>query len=182
MATVKRIVLGLMIGIVLTTGLGCATAKKVWVASPVVQTTDNSYYNARMEPITRGHDFFVSFRLVINNKTDKDLTIDWNKTRYIRNGRIYGGFVFKGIKPEDVKNSTIPKDTILAKATFSKEISPYKLLARAPVRDHSKGIAESAIQPGILPNGKNGILLVVRLNGKEIVEKIELDIVEKEAK
>jgi len=59
---------------------------------------------------------------------------------------------------------------------------PYKLLARAPIRDRGKGINESGIQPGILPNGENGILLVVKQNGKEIIEKITLNIEEKESR
>ena len=165
MDTTMRIVLGVMIGIALVIGQGCAPAKKVWVSNPMVQSTHNPYYNARIEPLTRDHDFFVSFRLTVNNKTDKNLTIDWNKTRYIHNGRTRDGFVFKGIKPEDVKNSTIPSDTILAGGFFLKEIMPYKLLARAPMRDRGKGMNESGIQPGILPNGENGILLVVRQRG-----------------
>ena len=132
-----KIILGVLIFTALLIHQGCAPAKKVWVSNPMVQSTQNPYYNARIEPLTRDHDFFVSFRLTVRNKADKNLVIDWNKTRYIHNGRTRGGFVFKGIKPEDVKNSTIPPDTILAGGFFSKEIMPYKLLARAPIRDPS---------------------------------------------
>jgi hypothetical protein len=165
-----------MIGFALTTGAGCVQSE-VWVSSPVVQATGNQYYEAQLEPLTNGHKFFVSFRLTVTNKTGKNLEIDWNKTVYIHNGRTRGGFVFKGIKPEDIRNSTIPADTILDEHTFSKVISPYKLLARAPLRDLSVGATESSIYPGILPTGENGIVLVVRLNGKEVVEKITLTIV-----
>ena len=62
---------------------------------------------------------------------------------------------------------------------FSKVISPYKLLARAPIRDSGKTASEASFHPGILPNGKNGIVLVVRQNGKEIVEKMMVTIEEK---
>lgn len=180
MDTIMRIVLGVMIGIALIIGPGCAPSKKVWVSNPVFQTAHNPYYNARIEPLTRERDFFVSFRLTVSNKMDKNIEIDWNKTRYIHNGRTLGGFVFKEIKPEDVKNATIPPDTILAGGFFSREIMPYKLLARAPIRVRGKGINESGIQPGILPNGENGILLVVRQNSKQFIEKITLNIEEKE--
>ena len=54
-----------------------------------------------------------------------------------------------------------------------------QLLARAPLRDLSVGGTESSIYPGILPEGENGMVLVVRLNGKEVVEKITLRIVSK---
>ena len=179
METMWRIIVGVMIGIALIINQGCAPTKKVWVSKPMFQFTHNAYYNARIEPLTRDHDFFVSFRLTVSNKTDKTIEIDWNKTRYIHNGQTRDGFVFKGIKPEDVKNSTITPDTILAGGIFSREIMPYKLLARAPLSDRGKGMSQSGIQPGILPNGENGILLIIRQNGKEIIEKMTLNIEDK---
>jgi len=121
---------------------------------PQIQTAGDPYYEAR--------SFFVSFKLTVSNKSDNNLKINWNKTRYIHNGRRYGVFVFKGIKPEYIKNLTIPPDIIPAGNTFSKVISLYKLLARAPIRDGSKGKAESGIIPGIKPNGTNCILLQLR--------------------
>jgi hypothetical protein len=176
-----RNALVVMIGFALMTGTGCVQSE-VWVSSPVVQATGNQYYEAELEPLTNGHKFFVSFRLTVTNKTAENLEIDWNKTKYVHNGRTRGGFVFKGVKPEDIRNSTIPADTILGEDTFSKVISPYKLVARAPLRESSVGGTESSIYPGILPEGENGMVLVVRLNGKEVVEKITLTIVAEAAR
>ena len=171
-----RFVLIVMCSFALIIGIGCAT-QKVWVSSPTIQSGGNPYYEAWLEPLTKDYKFFVSFRLTITNKTDKDLEIDWNKTRYIYNDRLHGGLIFKGIKPEDIKSLTIPADIIPAGHTFSKVISPFKLLARAPIRE--RDISEPAIRPGIMPTGENGILLVVMLNGKEIVEKMSVNITEK---
>ncbi len=56
--------------------------------------------------------------------------------------------------------------------------SPARLDARAPIRDSSKYKADSSIMPGIIPNGKNGIILVVSQNGKEVVEQMSVSIVE----
>jgi len=165
------------IGLALTMITGCAPAK-VWISSPEIQTAGNLYYEARLEPVTGKYSFFISFHLTVTNKSSKNLKINWNKTHYIHNGRRYGVFVFRGIKPEDIKNLTIPHDIIPAGETFSKVISPYKLLARAPIRDSSKNKAESSIMAGIIPNGKNGILLIVSQNGKEVVEQMSVSIVE----
>ena len=88
--------------------------------------------------------------------------------------------MFRGIKPEDIKNLTIPSDIVPAGKTFSKEIAPAKLVAWAPYRDRSVGKNESGISPGIIPDGENGINLVVRYNGKEVREQITLTIVSKE--
>ncbi len=172
-----RIGILVTIGLALTIITGCATAK-VWISNPEIQTSGNSYYEARLEPVTGKYSFFVSFHLTVTNKSDNNLKINWNKTRYIHNGRRAGVFVFKGIKPKDIKNLTIPPDIIPPGGTFSKVISPYKLLARAPIRDSSKNKVESSIMPGIIPNGKNGILLFVSQNGKEVVEQMSVSIVE----
>jgi len=53
------------------------------------------------------------------------------------------------------------------------------LLARAPIKDRYTD--KPIISPGIMPNGKNGIHLVIRQNGKEIIEKMSVNIEEKEA-
>ncbi len=173
--------LALSIIFILFVFTGCVPST-VWRSTPTVQNAENEYYEAQLEPLTNGHKFFVSFRLTVTNKTGKNLEIDWNKTLYIHNGRTRGGFVFKGIKPEDIKNSTIPADTILGEHTFSKVISPFKMLARPPLRDPGIEATESTIYPGILPTGENGILLVVRQNGKEVVKRITLTIVAQEVR
>jgi len=177
MNSVIRIGIVVTIGLALTISTGCAPTK-VWISSPEIQTAGNPYFEARLEPVTGKYSFFVSFHLTVTNKSDNKLEINWNKTRYIQNNRRFSIFVFKGINPEDIKNFTIPPDIIPAGDTFSKVISPYKLLARAPIRDSSKGKAESNIMPGIMPNGKNGILLVVKQNGKEVVEQMSVSIAE----
>ena len=173
-----RIVLIVIIGFAMTLGEGCVTAK-VWISNPAVQTAGNPYYDAKIEPLKGGNEFFVSFQLVVVSKTDKDLEIDWNKTCYVYNGLTHGVFVFDGIKPEDIKNLTIPPDSVAARHTFSKVISPFKLLARAPIRDRHTD--KPVISPGIMPNGKNGMHLVVRQHGKEVIEKMMVNIQEKEA-
>ena len=158
---------------------GCATTTKVWTSQPVVQETANPAYEVRLEPITLGHHFFVMFKLEITNKTDKNLEIDWNQTRYLYKGRSHGVFVFKGIDPKSVKNA-IPPDIILPGETFSKEIAPFKLVAWAPIKDKSVKAGQRGISPGVLPAGQNGIRLVVIQDGKKIVAKMTVEITEKE--
>ena len=160
---------------------GCATTPtKTWTSSPDAQVYENPCYQARLEPIKNDGPFFEMFRLSITNKTNNNMEIDWNKTRYVHNDRIRGGFIFKGIKPEDIKNLTIPSDIITAGQTFSKEIAPIKLLARAPIRAGAVGPNESGFSPGIIPEGENGISLVVKCGEQEIIEKISLTIQSKE--
>jgi hypothetical protein len=165
-----------MIGFVLIMTTRCAPTL-VSISTPNIQTADNSYYSAQFEPISEGKNFFEGFRLSITNKTSKDLQIDWNKTRYLYNGRDLDIFVFKGIQPNDIKNLTLPPDIIPAERTFSKEITPLKLLAREPLTGSSK--LAGKITSGPIPSGKSGILLFIRQNSNQIKENLTVNITEK---
>lgn len=154
---------------------GCTTTK-MWTSKPQVGAKKNAYYEARFEPIKKDNDFFVLFRLEVQNKTNEDLKIDWNKTNYLLDRHANGLFVFEGIDTGKIKQMAIPDDVISARETFIKEISPYKMLARSPLRLKERSEGEEAIKAGILPEGENGISLVIRKNGSEIKEIITVDI------
>jgi hypothetical protein len=172
-----KIVYILMFGFTLTIATGCAPTL-ISISTPVIQTVENSYYTAKFEPLAEEKNYFDSFRLKVINKTLKNLEIDWNKTRYIYNGKNIGVFVFKGIKPENIKSLTIPPDTIPAGQSFTKDISPFKLLAREPLTN--KGVNAGKLSFGPIPIGENGIFLFIRQNGNTIKEKITVKITEKE--
>ena len=165
-----------MVGLALILGTGCAPTF-ISISTPEIQTIENSHYTAQFEPLAEGKNYFDGFRLEVMNKTGKDLEIDWNKTRYLYNGREIGVFVFEGIKPENIKNSTIPPDTIPAGQSFTKDISPLKLVAREPLSGKSKQAGK--ITPGPIPNGENGIFLFIRQNGNQSKEKMTVNITEK---
>jgi len=165
-----------MFGFVLTIATGCAPTL-VSISTPEIQTIENSHYTAQLEPLAEGKNYFAGFRLKVMNKTGKDLEIDWNKTRYLYNGRDIGVFAFSGIQPGDIKNLTIPPDIIPAGHSFSKEITPLKLLAREPLTGKSNQAGK--ITSGPIPNGKNGIFLFIRQNGNQIKEKMTVNITEK---
>jgi hypothetical protein len=164
--------------------IGCAPKQVIWTSNPSIQTFNNQFYEAKLEALKKDqkgeYNFFVIFRLTVSNKTNKELAIDWNKSRYIYKDFIRGGLVFRGINAEDIKNLTIPLDIISPGHTLSKEITPVKLVTWAPLKDPSVGKDESGFSPGIIPEGENGVLLVVRQNGQEIREKITLNIESKE--
>ena len=161
---------------ILISTLGCVPAKTIWTSEPDSGMSSNKYFQAKLEPMKQGRDFYVSFRVEVKNLTQNNLAIDWNKTLYIHNGHKKGIFVFKGIKPEDIKNKSIPTDIIPSGHTFSKVVAPYKLLARPPLMDRGQS---KDIEAGILPNGDNGMQLVVRYRGEELVETMKVKITEK---
>ncbi len=155
----------------------CAPAKTVkdWASSPPVQVGENRSFDVRFEPLKKDKRFFVSFRLAIRNKTDRDLTIDWNKTLYLHNGRPNGIFVFRGIDPATIKK-VIPPDTIAPGTTFSREIFPAHLVAFTPMREEVLDKKGEGLFPGPIPAGENGIRLVVKQDGNDTVQNLTVEI------
>jgi hypothetical protein len=171
-------------GFILTLGLtlflagGCLPTM-VSISTPEIQNVEHDYFSAQLEPLSQGKNYFDRFQLAVTNKTAQDLEIDWNKTRYLHNGRDGGVFVFEGIAAEDIKNATIPPGIIPAGQTFTEEIGPLALVARGPLG--GKDAEAGKITFGMMPSGESGILLFVRQNGSTIKEKIIVRITQKEA-
>ncbi len=175
-AVLKR---GLICTIVLTLFLaGGCLPMMVSISTPEIRNVENDYFSAQLEPLSQGKNYFDRFRLAVTNKTSQDLKIDWNKTRYLYNGRDSGVFVFEGIVAENIKNATIPPGIIPAGQTFTEEIGPLALVARGPLG--GKGAEAGKITFGMIPSGESGILLVVRQNGNTIEEKIIVQTAQKE--
>jgi hypothetical protein len=145
-------------------------------ANPAVQTLENASYRIAFEPKKMDGNFFRIFLLTVQNKGAGDIEIDWNRTRYLYEGKEAAGFVFQGITPADVSAGAIPSDVVPAGGTFFREIAPHRLIAFAPIRDKSVVPGESGISAGPLPGGKNGISLTLRKDGKEIRERLEISI------
>ncbi|MDD5204284.1 MAG: hypothetical protein PHS17_02630 [Desulfobacterales bacterium] len=160
--------------------VSCAPAR-VWESKPAVQEAVNKQFSVSLEPLREGETYFSVFRITVKNNTDADLEIDWNKTRYIHNGRTISGFAFQGIEPSDLKDGTIPSDTVSSGGSFRKDIAPTNLIAFKPLRDHTPE-AHSGISAGMIPQGENSVLLVMRQNGKEIRQEVSVRITEVSSK
>ena len=166
---IKKVALGLILLQIVFTG--CAPTK-LWISQPALQTLSNKYYDAEFEPQKNGKNYFNAFRLVITNNTDKDFTIDWNKTRYLYKDKAYGTFVFTGVNEKNIRN--LPPDIVPAGGTLTKVISPLKMVAWKPLKTRHSDTP--GFSRGPIPEGKNGIYLVVKQNEQEIRKKITLAI------
>jgi hypothetical protein len=153
---------------------GCAAPPTIiWTSNPEIQTMRNQYYEARLQPLTSEQGpFYDSFRLVIVNKTDRNLKIDWNNTRYVQSGKRFGGFVWIGIEPQQYRDSSLPPDIVPPKGIFKKVIFPFKKLTFAP--GYRRG---DRLGAGSIPEGESGIDLVVGQNGKKVRQRITVNIV-----
>ncbi len=175
----RKLIIITVIGLLL---LCPACSKKItWISTPASQTINSKSYDARFEPVKKDADFFNWFSLTVVNKSEKEMEIDWNRTKYLYKGKDAGLFVFSGVDPETVKNSTLPKDIIPAGGTFSRDIAPFKLIAFTPLRDQSIETEGHNIVAGLIPAGENGIFLVILQEGKSARAKITVTIESREA-
>lgn len=159
--------------------IGACAANPVVVeqwADPFRQTLENASYRIVFEPLKKSGKTFRTFSLTLENKTSGDIEIDWNRTRYVHNQRHMGGFVFTGIDPAQTKAGTIPADRVTAGETFQREIAPQRLIAFAPMRDKAVAAGKAGISAGPLPEGRSGIALSLRVDGKDVRENLAVDI------
>lgn len=151
-------------------------AARLWLSDPEIRIVETSIYDAQLQPLKNENNIFVAFMITIVNKTDEDLVIDWNRSRYIHDDRGRGSFVFEGIEPEAIRNETVPPDIIPTKGRLSKRIAPFRLIAFAPLGNPGVGIATKGISAGRIPAGENGIFLVARQGDREFRKKITVQL------
>ncbi len=164
--------------LVLLSLAACVTTKSVtWSSIPATQQVQNADFTAQLTPLRRDKQHFVSFRLFIRNKTGQNLKIDWNQTRYLCDGKVYGPVVFPDIDPATIKTS-IPPATVPANGTFSKEIFPLKLVAFAPIRQDILDGEGRGLFPGPLPKGKNTVDLVLYKGDRQLRQQISVDLLQ----
>ena len=157
---------------------GCATFK-IWSSSPSVQTISNDDFEVSFEPLLKeGQKFYDRFQFRFKNKTDGQLIIDWQNSRYLQAGRENGHFVFKGVTTENIGN--LPPDTVAPGAELAKKIAPLRLVGLDKLSSRSIQPGEKPISAGIIPAGEHGLLLVVKQGEKKIPVKIQLKISVKE--
>lgn len=160
---------------------GC-TQVRIYSSNPATQSVSNAYFDAEFEPqLAEGRHFFNAFRLVITNKTDKDLLLDWSKTYYLLNGQRYGQFGWMEMTFEELRGiRSQPMVTIDPNNTLSTVVFPIKLLAW---EEYSRGGTrkrdskpEESFRPGVIPEGENGISLYIKQGDKVIQERITTNI------
>jgi phospholipid-binding lipoprotein MlaA len=142
----------------------------VYSSQPEIQKVSNDYFTAELEPqLKEGQGFFSTFRFVLTNKTGEELSLDWENSYYLLNGRRNGLFLWEGVTWDSLKKiRSQPLVLVAPGSTFTKVIFPTALVGRASAMD--KGGVQYT--QGALAEGENGIELVVRQDGEVITEKI----------
>jgi len=143
---------------------GCMPSfRYVTKSEPEIQKTEKETYSVNISPDIE-HGLCRSFTLKIENKSKKDIQVDWNKTLYVYNGETRGGFMYEGIIYSERNNQRTP-DFVLAESSFQKKIWPNILVTR-PVSSYI-GWGHEA-----MTFGEHGVFLTMTIDGQEIHEKM----------
>ena len=152
--------------------IGCATPNVRMAVRPGVLYQES--YDIVLNPQLNKNSKADSYLLTINNKTSSNIELDWNKTFWVQKGSASGGFMFDGIPYED-REKPKPPDIILPNTKFEKIIFPNELVVYMIGR--YRGFFH-----GLLPAGRNGIYLTLKIDGEEINEKVVCRISHEKAK
>lgn len=153
---------------------GCAASIGVWSSDPIAEQVENPYFRATVKPEKDQSGFFTMFHIEVTNKTEENLDLDWNESRYLLQGKTADRLVFEGVDPEDLKRGSIPMEKIAPGQTVIKNIGPFRFVSFAPNRYKSGEAEASRISFGPLPEGYNGVQLVIRTVDKAIVEDLQM--------
>lgn len=141
-----------------------------WVikSDPSFCTVNNDLYSITLTPGMQDKYSYRAFDLVIENKTRENIELVWDKTLYISNGVTTGGFMAEGAlygtlyKVSYGKNNELKQpDIIFPTIQYKKTIYPNILASYDTYWYHNP-----------MPNGEMGIYITLKVNEKEIHEKL----------
>jgi hypothetical protein len=122
----------------------------------------NDCFDASIEPSPSYPKGYTSFLLTVRNKTDKDVTIDWNRSFYLRGEATNGGLDYMDRCHVDKKEPGI----IFSNGSFTTYVYPEAFLV-----EEWRGCDHD-----YLPVGVSGVMLSVTCGGKEFREKMSVRI------
>ena len=102
--------------------------------------------------------------LIVQNKNNQNIEINWDKTFFVSNNQTNGGFMFAGI-PYIARNASKPNDIVFSNNNFQKVIYPNNLVEYSSVS--SGGWVHRDV-----PLGEIGIYLTLIIDKKEVSYKL----------
>jgi hypothetical protein len=157
-----------LLGVLVVFLSGCAATgmNVIYQSVPEVQRAENEVFKVALRPVQTnkmGSIFYTSFDLTIQNKTNGDLELIWDKTLYIEDGVTKGGFMFEGVVFKD-RNRPKPPDIVFAGSQFSKTIYPNVYVTY----ERNLGWYNKTINKP----GEVGAYVTIRAKDKELHEKL----------
>lgn len=153
----KKVLLSLTCFFVLVLS-GCGA----WKVTPY-NLNNNPYYDINMTTID-----YCSYHVTITNKTKSNLEIVWDRTFYIDSSNVTNGFLMYDQELtaiDTLRGSRFPV-IIFPNEKFERDMYPMTLAyLRKITWVHS-----------FLPEGRTGVFLTLKLNGREFNHRLYIDI------
>lgn len=114
---------------------------------------------------------FNGLSVYIQNKTDKIIEIDWNRSSYLYNGQTNSGFMYEGVKYSERSELNRRPDFIMPNMSFQKTVYPNFLAEWVPPYN---GVGGGWVNKCISTTVKSGVLIVYKIEGKEYYLQVEM--------
>lgn len=143
---------------------GCAITPNVeWSGSPETVNTEMAGVDIKASPVCTSWGC-NSFLIQLNNTTDQDVVVDWNRTFYVRNGQTSGTFMYEGIVYSKRSEQKSP-DVVFPGGKLIKGIYPVNLVS------YKSGQYGGWSHDG-MPAGENGIYFNIKIGEEEYKKKV----------
>lgn len=173
-ARIKRLIIFAMTGLILSACVPTMSDSRRYTATPEKAVHESAEYALTLTPnLTAGK--ITTFTLDIDNRSEKPIEIDWNKTLFVRDGQTSGGFIYEGIIYADRNNPRFP-DIVFPNAKFSKVISPSNLVDYIPPTNNSGIVTPGGWISRNIPAGASGAYVTIRHRGQEFGHRLSLTI------
>ena len=165
----KRLLHGVILGLVVGGLLACSSLPE-WQVTPVAPKASNQWVDVTATPILdRQYAINVGYTgilLEVQNKTNQDVTINWDDTFYLQAGQPNGGFSLQGTLGARLKGF----DIILAHETYVTTIYPVALADSSGISTLSDPRLNWAHKA--MPKGENGIDIQLRVGFQEVRQRL----------
>jgi hypothetical protein len=168
----KRVISLVILGLVVWGLAGCASTPQ-YQGAPSTQVASDNSVNLRVTPILdERYGINVGYTgmvLEVRNKTNQDMTINWDETFYLQGGTPNGGFSLGGETGARLRGF----DVVFAQETYVKTIYPTILVDTSGIGTLTEPRLDNH-KP--MSAGENGIILKLRVGSEDILHRITFTI------
>jgi hypothetical protein len=167
----NRVIVGLMV-----CGLAACASLPEWQVTPLAPKASDKWVDITVTPmLDKQYSINVGYTgmvLEVRNKTDQDITINWDDSFYLQAGQPNGGFSLEGTLGARLRGY----DVIFARETFVVTICPAVLANTSNIGTLSDPKLNWVHRP--MPRGENGIDLKVMVGFEGVRERLTFVVTE----
>jgi hypothetical protein len=169
----KTLFYGVILGLVAGSLMACSSLPE-WQVTQAAPKASNQWVDVTITPVLdRQYGINVGYTgilLEVHNKTNQDVTINWDDTFYLQAGQPNGGFSLQGTLGARLRGF----DIILANETYVTTIYPVVLADSSGISTLSDPKLNWVHKA--MPTGENGISIKLRVGSEEMREKLTFTI------